>query len=81
MIGRYRLTSLLGQGGMAAVYRAYDPRFDRDVAIKMLYAPTSEDDDALSTIKFEQEARIIAGLEHWPSSPSTTSASTMAAPT
>ncbi len=63
-IGRYAITGLLGQGGMAAVYRAYDPRFDRDVAIKMLYQLTSED-DGLSTAKFEQEARIIAGLEHY----------------
>ena len=35
-IGRYEVKSELGRGGMATVYRAYDPSFDREVAIKVL---------------------------------------------
>lgn len=60
-VGRYTITRKIGRGGMATVYQAYDNRFQRDVAIKMLH-PTDMDDD--TTEKFEQEARIIASLEH-----------------
>ena len=35
-IGRYIIKSELGRGGMATVYRAFDPSFDREVAIKVL---------------------------------------------
>jgi serine/threonine protein kinase len=35
-IGRYEIKSELGRGGMATVYRAFDPSFDREVAIKVL---------------------------------------------
>ena len=35
-IGRYQIKYELRRGGMATVYRAYDPRFGRDVAIKVL---------------------------------------------
>ncbi|MCB0036996.1 MAG: protein kinase, partial [Anaerolineales bacterium] len=60
-VGRYTITRKIGRGGMATVYQAYDNRFQRDVAIKMLH-PADMDDD--TTQKFEQEARIIASLEH-----------------
>ncbi len=33
-IGRYEVKAELGRGGMATVYRAYDPRFERNIAIK-----------------------------------------------
>jgi len=35
-IGRYEIRSELGRGGMATVFHAYDPNFERDVAIKVL---------------------------------------------
>ena len=35
-IGRYKIKSELGRGGMATVYRAYEPSFEREVAIKVL---------------------------------------------
>ena len=38
--GRYQVKRQLGQGGMATVYLAYDPRFDRDVALKVLHLPS-----------------------------------------
>jgi serine/threonine protein kinase len=37
-IGRYKIIRELRHGGMATVYRAYDPHFDREVAIKALTA-------------------------------------------
>jgi hypothetical protein len=59
-LGRYEIIEQLGQGGMAAVYRAYDPNFDRDVAVKMLLAAASDD----IRTRFLREARMIAVLEH-----------------
>ena len=35
-IDRYEIKALIGQGGMATVYRAHDPRFEREVAIKLM---------------------------------------------
>lgn len=61
-IGRYEIKKELGRGGMATVFRAYDPRFDRDVAIKLLAQHAGADD--LVRQKFEAEAQLIAALEH-----------------
>jgi serine/threonine-protein kinase len=47
---------------MAAVYRAWDPRFQRDVAIKVISASGAE--LASSRARFEREARAVAALEH-----------------
>src|SRR5512136_325011 len=61
-IGRYDIKSLIGQGGMSAVYLGYDPRALREVAIKVLppyylHAPKFRE-------RFEREALTIALLEH-----------------
>jgi serine/threonine-protein kinase len=61
-IGRYEIKAELGRGGMATVYRAYDPRFKRDVAIKVL--PHEFLHDPQFRTRFEREAETIAALEH-----------------
>lgn len=61
-IGRYQVRKVIGSGGMATVYQAFDPRFKRDVAIKMMHQHSLNDVNAVQ--KFEQEAQIIAALEH-----------------
>ncbi len=61
-IGHYRILSLLGAGGMGEVYRAQDPRLEREVAIKVLPAGFAADPDRLR--RFEQEARAAAALNH-----------------
>ncbi len=61
-IGRYVVREEIGQGGMATVYRAFDPHFQRDVAIKVL--PLHFLHDPRFRVRFEREARIVAGLQH-----------------
>jgi len=61
-IGRYEIKTLIGQGGMSAVYLGYDPRSLREVAIKVLppyYLHAEKFRD-----RFEREAVMIALLEH-----------------
>ncbi len=60
--GRYTIKERLGRGGMASVYLAHDPRFEREVAIKIL--PQEVADDTTFRQRFEREARAIAALEH-----------------
>jgi serine/threonine protein kinase len=60
--GRYEIKSELGRGGMATVYRAYDPSFDRQVAIKVL--PREMLHDPQFRPRFERELKIVAALEH-----------------
>ena len=61
-LGPYEVLSPLAAGGMGEVYRARDPRLGRDVAIKVLPAAFSADADRL--LRFEQEARAAAALNH-----------------
>ncbi|MEZ4644154.1 MAG: protein kinase [Chloroflexota bacterium] len=61
-IGQYQIIEEIGRGGMATVYRAHDPRFQRDVAIKVL--PSQFTHDPMFLSRFEREARTIAMLEH-----------------
>ncbi len=62
-LGGYRVVSQIGQGGMATVYKAYQPSLDRYVAIKVLPSYYAEQDDSF-TKRFEREARSIAKLRH-----------------
>lgn len=59
---RYKIISQLGQGGMATVYLAQDPRFNRQVALKVL--PSGMNNDEMFRARFEREAQTIAALEH-----------------
>ena len=61
-LGRYQVISPLGEGGMAAVYKAYQPGMDRYVALKIL--PQQYARDAEFSGRFEQEAKVIAKLQH-----------------
>ena len=61
-LGPYEILSLLGAGGMGEVYRARDPRLDREVAIKVLPADHVGDDDRRR--RFFQEAKAASALNH-----------------
>lgn len=62
-IGLYEIKSELGRGGMATVYLAYDPRFEREVAVKVLPRELLHADPQFR-LRFEREAKIVAQLEH-----------------
>ena len=62
VVGRYRIDALIGAGGMGQVYRARDPRIERDVAIKVLPADYAADVERLR--RFEQEAHASGALNH-----------------
>src|SRR5713101_2962538 len=61
-LGSYHILSLLGAGGMGEVYRARDARIGRDVAVKILPAAFSQNEDRLR--RFQQEARAAGKLNH-----------------
>ncbi len=61
-IGRYQVIEEIGRGGMATVYRALDPRFKREVAIKVMTQDLLQ--DPIFRARFEREAQTIATLEH-----------------
>ncbi len=61
-IGRYQIISQLGQGGMATVFKAFQPSLDRTVALKVMRAGLAE--DAEFRERFVREARAVARLEH-----------------
>jgi serine/threonine-protein kinase len=62
LAGRYRLVELLGQGGMATIYRAHDGQLGRDVAVKVLRAEYGRDPAFVA--RFRQEAQSAAALSH-----------------
>jgi hypothetical protein len=61
-LGPYEILAPLGAGGMGEVYRAHDSRLGRDVALKIL--PPEVAGDASRRMRFEQEARAVAALNH-----------------
>jgi serine/threonine protein kinase len=60
--GRYKIEEMLGQGGMSAVYKAYDPNLKRVVAIKLVHPHLSSDQEFVK--RFEEEASVVASLRH-----------------
>ncbi|MFW5692238.1 MAG: protein kinase domain-containing protein [Chloroflexota bacterium] len=61
-LDRYQIKEKLGTGAMARVYKGYDPKLDRDIAIKVLHEHLA--DDFTFKERFEQEARFVASLNH-----------------
>lgn len=61
-LGAFRIAGVLGKGGMATVYEAYDSSLERSVALKVL-PPEFLHDDSFAR-RFRREARVIARLEH-----------------
>ena len=61
LIGSYRIEGVLGEGGMGVVYRAFDTKLNRTVAIKFLSDEVAE---AAARRRFQQEAQTAASLKH-----------------
>jgi serine/threonine-protein kinase len=60
--GPYRLIEQIGHGGMASVYKAYDTKQDREVALKVMFPSLA--DDPRFTKRFVREAKIVLQLKH-----------------
>src|SRR5215470_16955125 len=60
--GPYKILTLLGQGGGGAVYRAWDPRLEREVALKILHERGGRDPKHAD--RFMAEARAASALNH-----------------
>ena len=60
--GHYQIVAPLGEGGMAAVYKAYQPSMERHVAIKVL--PRHMSASAEFVNRFKREAKLLAQLQH-----------------
>src|SRR5579864_5254243 len=61
-LGQFRIVERIGAGGMATVFKAYQPTLDRYVAIKVL--PAYHARDPIFVKRFVQEARAVAKLVH-----------------
>lgn len=62
VVGSYEIVSFISRGGMGEVYLAHDKRLSRKVALKLLPASFTKDNDRLR--RFEQEARAASALNH-----------------
>jgi len=61
-LGRYHILERLGEGGMATVYKAYDTRLERHVALKVIRPDVGQGEEMLK--RFEREAKALAQLTH-----------------
>ncbi len=62
--GRYLIDAEISRGGMGVVYRAQDPKLHRTVAIKVTVADQPGERGERRRLRFEREARLLAGLRH-----------------
>jgi len=62
MLSHYRLAEKIGEGGMGVVWKAFDTKLDREIAIKVLPEDFAEDAERLA--RFEREAKLLASLSH-----------------
>src|SRR2546421_10120662 len=62
LAARYEVEELVGHGGMSSVYRAHDRLLERHVALKILHAQYTGDDEFVE--RFKREARAVAQLSH-----------------
>src|SRR6476659_4874375 len=60
--GQYQIVEPLGEGGMAAVYKAYQPAMERYVAVKVLPQHMAVSEEFVT--RFRREARLLAQLQH-----------------
>jgi serine/threonine protein kinase len=61
-LGPYILVEEIAKGGMATIYRAYDPNVDRFVAVKVLHRLIAGDPRSME--RFQREAKLVTYLEH-----------------
>lgn len=61
-LGKYQIMERLGRGGMADVYRAYQPGMDRIVAIKIMHGHLASDESFIT--RFKREAHSVGNLRH-----------------
>src|SRR5215207_10412047 len=61
-LGPYEIVEEIGRGGMATVFRAYQPNVGRFVAVKVIHRSIAYDSSAVE--RFQREAKLIARLEH-----------------
>jgi serine/threonine-protein kinase len=61
-LGKYQVLEEIGKGAMGVVYKAYDPRLEREVAVKVMSGAILSDDELKQ--RFEREAKAIARLQH-----------------
>ncbi|MFQ5700496.1 MAG: protein kinase [Acidobacteriota bacterium] len=62
MLAHYRLLEKIGEGGMGVVFKGFDVKLEREVALKVLRPEMAGDPDLLG--RFEREARAVAALSH-----------------
>lgn len=61
-VGPYRLRGEIGRGGQGIVYRAWDDRLQRHIALKVLHRTTDLGEQTLT--RFQREATVVSGLDH-----------------